>query len=405
MLSLSNILGKETIVGIDIGSRWMKVGYAESIGANRWKAFNVAIAPTPEGGVRDGNVIDKSAVASALRDLLRSANLSHATGAVAAISGAGVIVRHAKMPQIPEAALRKSIRYEAARYISSSVDDSVIEFEIIGSVPGEPDKMYVTLVAAPNEMVNSRIETLELAGLEAISIDVEAFALQRVLLDYAAKQEHAGETIAILDIGAVKTDVNIVADGKFALTRNISIAGDHFTNALKIARKCEFEAAEELKKQADMAVLLKTEEDPEAFALARTIQPVLDELLREVRRSTNYYHTQVSERALQIPGVDEPKEVSRLVVTGGSGLLRGIDKYMAARLGSKVEIWNVFDNPSINSDSLSADFVAGNHSVLALCISLAIKEVVEVPPRKTAPAPKTKLKLHIEEAKKSAKAA
>ena len=181
MLGLSNILGKETIVGIDIGSRWMKVAFTESAGQGCWKVSNVAIVATPEGGVRDGNVIDKPAVATALRELLRNAKLGHATGAVAAISGAGVIVRHAKMPRISEVALRKSIRYEATKYISCSVDDSIVEFEILGPSPGEPDKMDVTLVAAPNEMVNSRIETIELAGLEAVSIDVEAFALQRVL--------------------------------------------------------------------------------------------------------------------------------------------------------------------------------------------------------------------------------
>ena len=112
MLGLSNILGKETIVGIDIGSRWMKVALAEVAGEDCWKITNIAVAPTPEGCVKDGNVIDKQAVAAALRELLYKANLGHATGAVAAISGAGVIVRHAKMPRITEASLRKSIRYE-----------------------------------------------------------------------------------------------------------------------------------------------------------------------------------------------------------------------------------------------------------------------------------------------------
>jgi len=404
MLGLSNILGKETVVGIDIGSRWMKVAFVENAGQGCWKVLNVAMIPTPEGGVKDGNVIDKVGVANALRELLRKANLSHATGAVAAISGAGVIVRHAVMPKISEASLRKSIRYEAAKYISSSVEDSVIEFEILGAVPNEPDKMYVTLVAAPNEMVNSRLETLDIAGIEAVSIDVEAFALQRVLLECYANRSQDNETIAILDIGSVKTDVNIVANGQFALTRNIPIAGDNFTNAVKLAKKCDWNTAEELKKQIDMGVLLKTDADPESAALAKVVQPVIDELLREVRRSTNYYHTQVSEKALQIPGVEEPREVTRLVVTGGSGLLLGIDKYMAARLGSTVEIWNVFDSPSLISTSLPAEYLAANHSVLALSVSLALKETV-VTPAKKKPESKPVLTLQTEEIDSLAEAA
>ncbi len=404
MLGLSSILGKETVVGVDIGSRWMKVAFTESAGQGCWKVTNIAIVPTPEGGVKDGNVIDKVGVAAALRELLRNSKLSHATGAVAAISGAGVIVRHAKMPRIPEAALRKSIRYEAAKYVSCSVDDSIIEFEIIGPVPGEPDKMDVTLVAAPNEMVNSRIETLELAGLEAVSIDVEAFALQRLLLECASSNAHKDETLAILDIGSVKTDVNIVAEGQFALTRNISIAGDHFTNALKAARRCEYDEAEALKKQVDMSCLLRADADPDAMALAKCIQPVLDELLREVRRSTNYYHTQISERALLIPGVEEPREVTRLIVTGGSGLLTGIDKYMSARLGTPVETWNVFDNPSLISSSLPTEFLEANHTVLALCVSLAMKETANAAAA-NKPAAKKKLKIVTTEEEPLAEAA
>ena len=195
-----------------------------------------------------------------------------------------------------------------------------------------------------------------------------------------------------------------MANGQFALTRNIPIAGDHFTNALKIAKKCEWQVAEELKKQVDMSALLRSDADPESVALAKSVQPVLDELLREVRRSTNYYHTQISERALLIPGVEDPREVTRLVVTGGSGLLSGIDKYMSARLGSPVETWNVFDSQSLISDSLSSEFVAANHSVLALCVSLALKECA-VAPIVSKPATKTKLEIVAEPEESLAEAA
>jgi type IV pilus assembly protein PilM len=252
--------------------------------------------------------------------------------------------------------------------------------------------------------VNSRLETLDMAGLEAVAVDVEAFALQRVLLECRGKKTPVDETIAILDIGAVKTDVNIVASGQFALTRNIQIAGDHFTNAIKVTKKCDWNTAEKIKKQVDMSALLESDADPERLSLAKAIQPVLDELLREIRRSTNYYHTQISERALQIPEVDEPREVTRLMVTGGSGLLKGIDRYMSARLGSPVETWNVFDNPSIIADNIASEFVEQNHSVLALCVSLALKDVSAVPAIGNA-SPKNALRMQTDQEEALTKAA
>lgn len=380
MLGLSQVFGKEIVAGVDIGSRYIKAVQAESVGPGRWRILRAAVAPTPKDSVRDGVVVDTEAAGAAVRELFKTAGID-ANGAAAAISGASVIVRHVKMPKMAESILRKSVRYEAGKYISSSVEDSQIEFEITGPVPGEDDKMGVMLVAAPNDMVESRLATLEAAGLEPIAIDVEAFALQRALLDLAGGMPGAGVTLALLDIGALTTDVNIVTDGRFALTRNISIAGDNFTTALKsVTRKTEWAELEELKTQVDMAALLLPDADPEAAALARAVQPALDELLREVRRSINYYQSQLSDPAnSNLPaGVSVETgggAVSKIVVTGGSARLKGIDTYMAARLGTPVEIWNVFDNPAFDVSAFSPEFLHEHHALLSTGIGLALRDL------------------------------
>lgn len=380
MLGLSQVFGREIVAGVDIGSRYIKAVQAESAGPGRWRILRAAVVPTPKDSVRDGVVVDPQAAGAAVRELFKTAGID-ANGAAAAISGASVIVRHVKLPRMAESVLRKSVRYEAGKYISSSVEDSQIEFEITGAVPGEDDKMGVMLVAAPNDMVESRLATLEAAGLEPIAIDVEAFALQRALLDLAGGMPGAGVTLALLDIGALTTDVNIVTDGRFALTRNISIAGDNFTTALKnVTRKTEWADLEELKTQVDMATLLLPDADPEAAALARAVQPALDELLREVRRSINYYQSQLSDPAnSNLPaGVSVETgggAVSKIVVTGGSARLKGIDTYMAARLGTPVEIWNVFDNPSFDVSAFAPEFLHEHHALLSTGIGLALRDL------------------------------
>jgi type IV pilus assembly protein PilM len=382
MLGLSQLFGKETVVGIDIGSRFIKAVLAEPAGADRWRIVRAAIAPTPEEAVKDGIIVEREITAAALRELLRTANLGGVTGAVAAVAGSSVIVRHVKLPKIAESALRKSIRYEASKHISSSVEDSCVEFEILGPSLTELDKMDVMLVAAPNEMINSRLAVLELAGLEPVAIDIEAFALQRALLDVSPTRPGEGTAVALLDVGAVSTDVTIVSDGYFALTRNIPIAGDHFTTAIKMARRCEWGQAEEIKYSIDMSSLLSPDSDGEALALARTVQPVLDELLREVRRSINYFHSQVAEGGIVLPGSPDAKQVSKLVLSGGSARLKGLEAYMSARLGTQVEMWNIFENPSFNSSSVAPELVESAHPAFALCVGLAVKESAGVPPKK-----------------------
>ncbi len=381
MLGLGRIFGKQTIAGVDIGSRFIKVVQAEA-GKGCWRILRAAVGATPPDSVRDGVVVNRPAVAAAIRELFQLACID-ATGAVAAISGTSVIVRHVKMPKMPESVLRKSVRFEAGKFISSSVEDSLIEFEITGPVPGEADKMGVMLVAAPSDMVESRLLTLSEAGVEPVAVDIEAFALQRALLDLSPDAPGRNGTLALLDIGASTTDVNIVTGGQFALTRTISIAGDNFTQALKsVSASHEWADLEAFKAQADMTTLLQPDAaDPDAVNLARAIQPVMDELLREVRRSMNYYQSQLTDANSNLPaGIPaDSGGVSQIVITGGSAKLGGLASYMAARLGTPVDAWNVFDNPALDTTAFAPSFLMENFALLTSGVGLALKELTEAP--------------------------
>lgn len=391
MLGLGKLFGKETVVGVDIGSRLIKVVQAEpGRTPGTFRITRAAVGAAPDNAVRDGIVVDRAGVASALRALLGVAGID-ATGAIAAISGTSVMVRHVRLPRMEESILRKSIHFEAGKYISSPIDDSLVEFQIAGPLEDEPDKMGVMLVAAPSDMVESRLAALVEAGLEPVAVDVEAFALQRALLDLTATQPARGTTLAVLDMGAVTTDVNIVADGHFALTRTIAIAGDNFTQALKSASpSTDWDELEILKTQVDMSVLLTPEADPEKVALARAVQPVMDELLREVRRSMNYYQSQLGDLAASnLPANLRPDAgggaVSRIVLTGGSARIGGLETYMSARLGVAAEVWNVFDNPAFDTLAFSPDFLEENRTVLTVGLGLAVKELAEAAPAKGKP--------------------
>ena len=115
--------------------------------------------------VRDGIVTDREAVAGAIRQMIKAAGIV-ATGAVIAVSGPTVSVRQIRVPKMTEAALQKSARFEAAKYISANVEESYLAFDILDGVQEDDTQMEVMLVAAPREMLDSRMDALERAGLE-----------------------------------------------------------------------------------------------------------------------------------------------------------------------------------------------------------------------------------------------
>ncbi|MFW5697082.1 MAG: type IV pilus assembly protein PilM [Fimbriimonadaceae bacterium] len=330
-----NPFKKSTILGVDIGHKNFKVVQVERSG-DIWKVVRAGRIATPADTVKDGVVVDVKAAGEALKQLMREARISGGR-AVIAVAGASVIVRTVRIPKMAEATLRKSIKYEAGRYVPSSVEDSFIEFEILSEAPDE--QMDVMIVAAPKEIVQSRMEACQVAGLDTEIVDIEAFASYRALVEADGDPSNLQETIALIDIGENSTSVSVVTNGEFAMARSIPHAGRTLTEALVSYFQLEQQDAEEGKAQLDLNVLVNKEKDkPIENPPLRVIQPHIDELIREVRRSLNYYQSQTSERG-------EPLPVKRLVVSGGSALMPGLPQYVGHKLGMEVVSRGVFDNP------------------------------------------------------------
>ncbi len=322
---------KKAYVGVDLGTNTIKVAQIDQNG-NHWVVSKHGEWDTPKDAIKDGVVVDTEAVANALKMALKQAKIG-ATSAIIGVAGGTVIVRNVRIPRMPEATLRKSIRFEAGRYVPSSVEDSFIEFEILGEAP--ENQMDVLIVAAPREIVKSRVDACAKAGLEVEVVDIEAFAMYRALIETDFNSDLAEQTIALVDIGATTTNVSVISKGVFAMTRSIPQAGNTLTNALQSYFKLEFEDAEKGKSQLDLGVLINAQGPVENPPL-RVLQPHIDDLFREIRRSLNYYQSQQTDQG-------EAKPVTKIIVSGGGARMAGLADYMSHKLNIETVAAGVYD--------------------------------------------------------------
>ncbi len=335
-MSLS-LFKKKSFLGLDIGHRAIKGAQVEKTGSG-WKVVKAFNIDTPTDAVKEGIVIDPEPVGAAIKAGMKQAHI-HADSAVIGVAGGSVIVRSVRIPKMNETTLRKSIRYEAGRYVPSSIEDSFIEFEITN--PDIDGQMDVLIVASPKEMINSRVAACEAAGLEVEVVDVEAFANYRSIVEVEESNVLKELTIAIIDIGSQTTSVSVVSKGQFAMCRTIPQAGHVLTEALKTYFKLNDVEAEQGKTQLDLTTLLaegQVQENPPI----RVVQPHLDDLIREIRRSLNYYSSQQTEQG-------QPNPVTHLVVSGGGAKFIGLGEYFANKLGMQVVASGVFDNPRVQN--------------------------------------------------------
>jgi type IV pilus assembly protein PilM len=323
----------KSYVGLDLGASKIKAVQVDRTQAG-WKVAKACTAPTPKGSIKDGVVTDPHSIGDAVHMLLKDNHVA-ATSAVIGAAGASVVVRNVRIPKMPESVLRKSIKFEAGRYVPSSIEDSFIEFEIMGDA--EDGTMDVLVVAAPKDIVESRVRACEAAGLDVEIVDVEAFAMYRSIVEADPTHGFDDEVIALVDVGAHTTNVSVVAKGVFAMTRSIPQAGQTLTEALAAYFKLPEEDAEAGKAQLDLSALVGDSKPIENPPL-RVIQPHVDDLVREIRRSLNYFQSQQTEAG-------HNQTVGKLVLSGGGAALQGLAEYMQHKLGLEVVRLGIFDNP------------------------------------------------------------
>lgn len=307
-------------LGVDIGHDNLKVVEVE-IGRNRMKILKAGIAPTPLHSVVEGQVVMPEAVALTLRELLDSLDVS-ARHCIGSVTGANVILRPINVPRQKPSDLSKTLVIEAQKYLSTAPEENYLEAPLLPMPSGvEPDsEMPVLLVAAPCTLVDSRVQTMELAGLEPLAMDVNALAVIRALLPNAPDLDSGDTptTVALVDLGASYTEVTIVYGQVPVFTRTIPIGGTSFTNALAGVLGVDFDEAQTIKHS--LSADANDEAGTDATA-SRVIHSLLEELVRDIRRSLAYYASTLDSENLDGP-VDRV-----LLLGGGSQLIHTADYF------------------------------------------------------------------------------
>lgn len=340
-----NIFGKQTFVGIDIGHHSIKIAQVDKAGRG-WQMSKFTSIRTPADTVKESVIIDPEVVGYAIRQAMREAGIT-ASSALIAVSGGSVVVRPVRIPKMNEATLRKSIKFEASRYVPNSVEDSFIEFEILGDA--DELQMDVLIVAAPKDVVESRVKACKVAGLDVECVDVEPFAAYRSLFEANAHAEADEKTVVLIDIGGSTTSMSVVHAGKFAMARSLSQGGQTLTDALKNYFKLNDEDAESGKAQLNVAELIET--SPKENPPLRVVQPHLDDMIREVRRSLNYYQSQ------GVEGAPNQRNVDLVVLSGGGAKMTGLAEYVSHKLGMPTVAMGLFEGGDIEAPA--DDFGSG----------------------------------------------
>jgi type IV pilus assembly protein PilM len=348
-------LGKsKSVVGLDIGSSAVKAVELKAAGKG-YKVVAFAIEPVPPDSIVDGAIIDAAAVADAIKRLFE--NKAFKTKEVAAsLSGNAVIVKKINLPVMTEAELSESIYWEAEQYIPFDIQDVNLDYQILNAGTGTDSQgtMDVLLVAAKKEKIADYTGVISQAGRTPVVVDVDAFALQNAYeVNYGLEADHV---VVLLNAGASAININILTGDQSVFTRDISIGGNSYTEAVQKELNLPFESAEQLKRGQPV--------DGASFDDVKPVlQSMTENVLLEVQKTFDFFKATASS-----------DRIDRIVLSGGASRVDGFAEALHERFGTPVESFDPFKKISFDASKFSVDDSANLAPQAAVAVGLALRK-------------------------------
>lgn len=357
MFGLKGLLpDRKRTVGLDIGSSSIKL--VEILDTSEgYLLNNFSQVPLEKGVIVEGAITDTPALSERIRTLFKLSGCK-TKQVVTSLSGHKVISKKATFPTLGADDLRQLITDEAGNYLPfDDVKDVSFDFQILGESEGNPGQMDVVLVAAKKDIVQSYVDVIQKAGLKAIIMDVDSFALETM---YEANYDFEENDVVILvNIGASITNINVVKGGQSIFTRDVSMGGQSITDSIQEKLGVPFEEAERIKIEA-------AKENAHPVAGGSQVNPLeyAEPLFMEIERSIDYFRS--------THGGEYLKEV---ILSGGSAKIGGIVDILTQRLNIDAQIVNPFQNIAYNKKVFDPVTIEDIGPVAALGIGLALRRV------------------------------
>jgi len=343
---------KDHLVGLDIGSRSVKVAEVKDTSSGRSLTRFGAIDIAP-GIIEEDGIKNPEAAADSISQMFKLYNVKQHNVAIS-VGGYSVIVKKINVQNMPEEQLQETIHLEAEQYIPFDISDVNLDFQILGGSELNPNQMSVLLVAAKKEMISDYLNVMELAGLNPCTIDVDAFALQNI---YEANYEAENECVALIDIGANKTSLNILKNNSSVFMRDVSLGCSQINHRIVSQVDCSIEEAEEIKNNENQDRM--PQED-----LNEIVSSIVADWTTEIRRALDFFYSTYPD-----------DQIKKIVLSGGGANIKEFRKMLAVQTSTEVSMINPFDKFQIDESHVDTAYLNKMAPQAAICLGLALRRV------------------------------
>jgi len=339
------------LIGVDISSTAVKLLQLSRAG-NRYRVEHYAVEPLPPNAVVEKNIVEVEAVGEAIKRAVARSG-ARARHAAAAVAGSAVSTKIIPMPaDLDEDDLESQVELEAVNYIPYPIEEVNLDFEVLGAMPGNAEMVQVLLAASRTENVDARVSALELGGLTAKVMDVEAFAIENAfsLLADGLSAPRDG-IVAMVDTGATMTTLNILRNGRSLYSREQVFGGKQLTDEVMRRYGLSYEEAGLAKRQGGL---------PESYDI-EVLEPFKEAMVQQVSRLLQFFYAG-----------SEFNRVDQIVLAGGCASIPGIAAMVEEQLGVPTVVANPLAQMTLGP-RVQAHALAQDAPALMIACGLALR--------------------------------
>lgn len=325
-IDFSLLAGTARMLGVDISASSIKVVELSRKGRSphSYRLERYVIEPMPVDALQDGGINQIEQVSECLRRAVKRMG-ARQKKIVMALPLTSVITKKINVPAgLREDDLEFQVETEANQYVPFALDEVNLDFQVIGPTPGHPEEVEVLLAAARKDKVEDRVATAVSAGLKVMVMDVEQFAAQAVSARAIRQQlpdDGKDKVIALIDIGASVTRVNVLLNGESVYMRDLSFGGDQLTQEIQNQFNLPPEEAEIAKRNGTL---------PENYR-NDVLQPFCETVALEVSRALQFFFTST-----------QYTQVDYIFLSGGCAAIPGLEEIISERTKVITQIINPF---------------------------------------------------------------
>lgn len=351
-------------IGIDIGTSAIKIVEIKKKGSKAVLETYGAIALGPYEGLDVGRVTNLPAekVVEALKEVLKQSGVTGSSVAFSIPVQLSLIFTIELPGNIKEEEMEAIVPTEARKYIPVPITEVSLDYFVLpqkeqsfeeANNPDLPtklaDKKEVLVVALQNDAVSKYRSIVSECALSASFFEIEIFASVR------SNFEHELSPVLLIDFGASRTKLSLIEFGMVKSYHTINRGGADISLSIAKSFSISFPEAEKMKKEFGLY------EHPTEKTLADVIQIHVDYIFSETNNVLLGYEKKYG------------RTVSKVILSGGGSLLKGIKEVALNNFQAEIEIGHPFSK--VDTPAFLDKVLLATGPEFAVALGLALRKL------------------------------